>query len=299
MAAKARATLGADTHPGLPGKIGPLDKVEMYGWEMVDRPGKYMRLSKHVLNVDHDYQRDHIKRARVNRIASQWSWVRFGSLSVAERPDGTYWVFDGQHRKLAADKRSDITEVPCMVYKSVGPADESRYFLGINEDRGRVDMIDRFKAMMAQNDPLTLNVHRLVTESGYRVERGGADYTVMCVGALVSAVDKDPEAAAVAWRICVQMFDGSAILDRVFRGMFVAERHIRRHGLGTLLDARFKTAVDRLDPKTITKSIFQAAEYWGKSGPNVEGEAVVRLLNKGRGRNPIPSLFAERPDDAN
>lgn len=284
-----------DKHPGL---HRPVDKIEMYGWEMVDRPGRFAWIGKGELNVDHDYQRDNVKHHRVNRIAARWSWVRLGSLLVAERPDGSFWVFDGQHRKLAADKRSDITRLPCMVYRSTGPADESKLFVDVNQDRGPVQMIDRFKALLAQNDPTALKVEKLVGETGYRVARGTADRTVCCVGAIYAAVAQDADAAGVAWRVACEIHDGKQVVDRVFRGLYAAERHVRKSELGSLVDPRFASAVARLTPAAIYRSVVQTAEYWNKSGPKIEGEAVVRLLNKGRGRNPIPSLYGSEADDA-
>jgi len=37
---------------------------------------------------------------------------------VALRDDNKWFVVDGQHRKLAADQRSDIRELPCLVFET-------------------------------------------------------------------------------------------------------------------------------------------------------------------------------------
>lgn len=293
--AKAKAVIGPDTHPGFPGKCGPMDKIEMYGWEMVDRPGKYQKIHKSQLNVDHDYQRDNVRHARVNRIAHRWSWVQFGAISVARRPDGSFWVFDGQHRKLAADKRSDIGELPCMVFESTGPVDEAHYFLVINGDRGPVAKIDAYKALLAQGDATAMAVEEMIRASSYTMSRGGADRTVQCVTALFRAIKTDPRAARVAWQMAVRVTGGKTVVDRVFVSLFVVERHLAKTGAGSLGDDRFGQAIDRLNPKAIYRSIAQTVEYHGKGGEKIYGEALLRLLNKGR-RNPIPSLYAESQD---
>jgi hypothetical protein len=288
----------ADPSMGVTVRGGSMSKVEMYGWEIVDSPGRYERVAKSDLHVDHDYQRDHIKHARVNRIAAKWSWVRFGTLSVARRPDGTLWVFDGQHRKLAADKRADIDRLPCVVFTSDGPVSESRFFLDTNGDRGSVQMIDKFKALLAQKDETAEFVQRIVTTSGYKIERGGADFTVQCVGAVYRAAALDAAAAPAAWAIAAEMFAGKPVTDRVFTGLWRAERQIRKHGLGTLTAGAFAAAVGRLTPSAVTKSIVATAEYHGKGGTNAFGEGVIRLLNRGRRTNLIPSLYTEPGHDA-
>lgn len=292
---KVKAVIGPDTHPGFPGKCGPMDKVEMYGWETVDRPGKYQKIHKSQLNVDHDYQRDNVRHARVNRIAHRWSWVKFGAISVARRPDGTFWVCDGQHRKLAADKRSDVGELPCMVFDSTGQVDEANYFLAINGDRGPVAKIDAYKALLAQHDTNAMAVDEMVRASGYTVAKGGSDRTVQCVTALLKAINSDLRAARVAWRTAVSVAGGKTVVDRVFVSLFVVERHLAKIGAGSLTDDRFAAAIDKLNTKLITRSIAQTVEYHGKGGEKIFGEALLRLLNKGR-RNPIPTLYAESQD---
>lgn len=148
---------------------GRMSKVEVYGWEIVDSPGKFKWIEKGFLNVDDDYQRDNLNLARVVRIASAWSWVRLGTLLVAERPDTSLWVFDGQHRKLGADRRSDITKLPCMVFASTGMRQEAGNFLNVNSDRGPVKSVDTFKAKLVAGDPVATSVKKLIGASKYEV----------------------------------------------------------------------------------------------------------------------------------
>lgn len=273
-----------------------LDKVEVFGWEIVDKSGRFQKISKKLLNVDHDYQRDVVKHARINRIANSWSWARFGILSVARRPDDTFWVFDGQHRKLAADKRSDIDELPCMVFTASGPVDEAKMFLDVNCDRGTVGMLDRFKALVTQNDPIALAVRDMLAATGHVAGRGSCKTHVRCLGVLMLAMKADRGAAQVAWDCAVIVCDGVQIIDRVYQGLLVLERHLSRHDLGSLGNAKLRPFLSRLTPKGIIRSIHQTAEFYGKSGPRIYGEAILRLMNKGR-QNRIPSLYSEVDSD--
>ena len=84
--------------------VGNKDKIERYDWKLLDQPGELRMLNKKVLRVDEQYQRE-ATEPKVKEIARAWSWLACGALLVAER-DGVYFVFDGQHRALAALRRS-------------------------------------------------------------------------------------------------------------------------------------------------------------------------------------------------
>lgn len=274
-----------------------MKKTDVFGWEVVDRPGKYQKISKHDLKIDAEYQRDNVRQARVNRIAARFSWVRFGCLSVARRPDGTFWVFDGQHRKLAADKQSDVDALPCLVFESTGPSDEASYFLDVNSDRSTVSMLDRFKALIAAQDETAVAVEKMVRATKYRIQRGSAQYSTQCVGVLCRSMNADPDACQTAWALAAEMHDGEPVTDRVYLAIYAAERHLAKTGHGSLTDARYRTAVERIRPKSVLTSIRQTAEFYGKGGPKIYGEALVRLLNKGRRTNVIPSLYVQGETD--
>lgn len=291
MAKKRRTTtpqLQPDQHIDPRGNV--MSKVEIYGWKIVDRPGRFMRIDKASLNIDHDYQRDSVRENRVLKVASEWSWVRLGTLSVAERPDGTFWVFDGQHRKLAADKRSDISLLPCMVFKTVGSDEEAKHFLGVNCSRSSVTWLDKFKALVAQNDPVALLVRDLVESTGHVVQKALAKKSVRCVGILMRAMAANEDAARAAWKVAVSTSGGDVIIDRVYQGIWTCECHLRRRGLGSLLDSEYRPFVQRLSPRLICQSIAETVAFLGKGGPKVYGEAVLRILNRGR-RNKIPALY--------
>lgn len=298
----SRRAPGANGAPVPPDKMTTpqgalLDKAEVFGWEVVDKPGKFMRISKRELHIDHDYQRKRVKHFRVNRIASRFSWRSFLTLGVAQRPDGTYWVFDGQHRKLAADKLSDIDLLPCMVFPVAERTGESKAFLDVNADRGAVGAFDRFDSLLIQNDPVAHAVKQMVEADGYKIAAGNAQFTVQCVGALSRCVSLDAEAATAAWKAAVEAYGGEPIPDRAMLGLFTFEKHLRKHELGSLSEAKFSQFAARLSPTMIHRSVVETVAYHGKGGPKVCGEAILRLYNRGR-RNTIPSLYADRSESS-
>ena len=70
------------------------------------------------LNISDAYQRT-IVQARANRIAKNLDQDAFGSLTVGQRNDGSFWVVDGMQR-LTAARKLGIAMVPCDVFQSEG-----------------------------------------------------------------------------------------------------------------------------------------------------------------------------------
>ena len=86
------------------------DKVARYNLTVRNAPGEFLMIPKTELEVDSAYQRNKINQRRVDTLTRTWDWIACGCLVVALRDDNQWFVMDGQHRKLAADQRSDIQE---------------------------------------------------------------------------------------------------------------------------------------------------------------------------------------------
>lgn len=129
------------------------DKIERYGWKVRDEKGNLEWLPKNNLHIDKAYQRNLSEEKRL-RIASNFSWIAFGALSVALRPDGTFWIIDGSHRHAAAMSRSDIKDVPCVLFSTVGDGvDEANGFLALNTARKPLEYLDKFNALCTPETP--------------------------------------------------------------------------------------------------------------------------------------------------
>ena len=121
-----------------------MDNIRKYGWKVIDKPGEFYLIPKKDLFVDQEYQRMKINEQRINKFASNWSWIKCGVLTIAIRNDQWY-VVDGQHRKLAADKRSDIKHLPCMVFELNDISEEAEAFVSINSSKTNVSGYDNRK----------------------------------------------------------------------------------------------------------------------------------------------------------
>jgi hypothetical protein len=119
------------------------------------------------LNISDSYQRTLVP-ARVNRIAKNLDQDAFGSLTVGQRRDGTYWVVDGMQR-LTAARKLGIAMVPCDVFQSDGQEHEARVFRLKNRERTNVSACALFRAQLTEGDEQTIRIAEVVKEAGLKL----------------------------------------------------------------------------------------------------------------------------------
>lgn len=126
-----------------------------------------------LLKVDPSYQRaDFINRRVVSTISSDYCPVKFNCLIVGERPDGTLWVVDGQHRMLGA-VRKGLEEVPCLVFKSSGPQQEASMFFDLNKTRTSINQICMFRACLMQGEAKATAIQATMDKHGFSIQKNG------------------------------------------------------------------------------------------------------------------------------
>lgn len=264
-----------------PGEIascgGHVSKVERYGWVLKDLPGEFAYVDKSLLNVDHSYQRDKVIVSKIRQIASEWSWVGCGCILVAQRPDGTFWVFDGQHRVLASRNRSDIKDLPCMVFQCAEKTQEAAGFLVSNSERKPVSALDKFKALVMTGDPVAKVVSDVFEKLGVVVEANPTDAGhLKCVGRCLQLASKN--AAVFEWALdsTIDVCGDQPVHRDILDGLFWIED---RYGLcGT---KRFNHRLSMATRADILESISKFGAAEGKRGEKVCGTAILKVLNKG------------------
>ncbi len=123
-----------------------IDKVERYDWVKPGDIGRQCMVAVNELKIDHAYQRAEVSDQNTLALARGFNWVAFNSIVVMERANGDKYVVDGQQRLLAARRRGDIREVPCMLYQSDGRDHEARAFIALNVRRVKVPAVAKFTA---------------------------------------------------------------------------------------------------------------------------------------------------------
>lgn len=241
------------------------------------------------INVDHNYQRE-LKPARVAQILKDFNWASFQPVMLAEHEDGTFSVFDGQHRVAAARKHPKISQVPAAVLKIADTRGEAVAFLGVNVNRSAVTTVEKFWAGVEAGDTAMLRVRDVLARAGCEViqavgvkaaanktnavtavERSiraaGEEATVEACRALVAAWPKDTAALGA---ISIQAL---ARLFRNNKGVISAERMIQK-----------LAASDR---KTLAGQAEAFRKLGGGDACSNLAKALVEIYNKGLQLNHI------------
>jgi len=265
---------------------GPMSKIERYGWILRDAPGVFMEIDKSEIHVDHEYQREEINVDKVRSLASSWSWAGCGAINVALRPDGRFFVFDGQHRFLAAKSRADITTMPCMVYECDSVAKEAAGFLVTNSERKPVTAIDKFRSLVMTEDDAAQHVKQVIRDLGLEISKtatkpGQIKCVARCMTLATSNLEHFRKAAFLAERVCR---DVSPIHEDIMAGLF----HIQRK-YELLDDMRFVRRVLDVGHASLVDGIRRAKIFRGKGGELSLVEGILTAVNKG-----LRNRFAEQ-----
>lgn len=256
---------------------GKASKVERYGWILRDRPGEFRLIGKHDLHIDHEYQREKVIKQKVQNIQSNWSWAGCGAILVAMRADGTFWVFDGQHRVLAARNRADIFDLPCMVFEVDDKTQEAAGFLVANTERKAVNAVSKFKAMVMTKDPNAVAVEAVLRKLDMVVaENAAGRREIKCVRLCLKLAAFGGDLLELVLRAASSLGGDKPAHRDTLEGL--AWLH-RKHGL--LSNPRFLKRFASMTREELASSVNSFAAAEGHRGDKVAGTAILRCVNKG------------------
>lgn len=255
------------------------DKVSRYGWTIASGEGDYRKINKRLLRVNKEvYQREETK-SKVLELAKSWSWISCGTITVARR-GGVYWVVDGNHRKLAADRRSDISDLPCMVFEVGNVKDEARAFLATNANRKPITALARFKALLAADDITAKLVDDAVRDCGLRfatASKEAGDFKA--VSWALETAARDPDGFVVILQAAAELAVAAEapLHHQVVKGLQYLHANID----GGLEDGRLRKRLRQVGFGALLKGALSAAEYYAKGGAKVYADGMLQALNKG------------------
>lgn len=263
-------------YAAIPRGVAPT-KVEKFGWSIKDQPGRFMEINKHLLGVDRSYQRSEVIVSKVRDIQSQWSWLGCGVILVVMRSDGTFWVYDGQHRVMAARNRSDITSLPCLVFDCPDVREEASAFLKVNTGRKPVTALEKFNAMVCRGDEASSVVQAVFNRLGMTLtkeahRRGEIRCIEVCVRYAAADPDRFERVMSAALVLCV---DCHVTKDITHALWWLDKQH------ELLSDKRFMHRLREMTASEVTASISKFALAEEKRGERVCGMALLRMANKG------------------
>lgn len=254
----------------------PVDKVTEFGWKIVDEPGVPYLAKKTELLIDTSYQRD-VSPVRIRKIAANWSWGACGSLIVSERPDRALFVVDGHHRLEAAHLRSDIEELPCIVFRYGTLTEEALAFFRVNCGRGPVAMFDRFRSLIAAEDTSAIAAEQILKDTGYKFTKTSEHYGVRCIGAFMDALAKDRSTLVKVWPLIAKLHGGLVVKIRPFRALM----HIAKYGSEDITVQPWREKVFKAGLHKITENIDRQASLYSRGSVKLYAEAALVVINKG------------------
>lgn len=254
-----------------------MTKVDRYGWTMVDRPGEFVMLRKEELQINHaDYQRDQVD-SKVQRIASEWSWIGCGALIVALR-NNAYWVIDGGHRALAAMRRSDIDSLPCLVFEIESVQQEAKGFMLSNVNRKPITATERHRSMVTAGDTVAQKIEELTRQAGRRVGKSSDAYTMNCVTTLGRCLLIDEETTREIWPLVILLCDGHPMYGNLIKGIFYVQRALVEGQ--SLTQDPWRSRLRKMGVETIIGHIQKALALHGKGGERILGLGVLAAVNR-------------------
>jgi len=252
---------------------GKTTKIDRYKWIIKNKQGELKWLNKDSLAVDESYQRS-ASRAKVLRIAREWSWIACGVISVAKRASG-FFVIDGQHRVLAARNRADIDDLPCVVFDSDGAEKEARAFLDTNKNRKAMTSIESFKAMTIAMEPVAIFVKETLEKNSITISTSAS--RPLEFKSLTFAIKTAKEAP----EIFVELFDligklcvACPIRERVAGGLFYLAKK------GFFQKKGFKDRVLKIGHEALFQAANKAAAYFAAGGEKVWASGILDTINK-------------------
>jgi len=253
-----------------------VSKIDRYKWTIKDSRGEYMAIDKNELFIDHAYQRDQNEN-KIIEIARSWSWMACGAILVAMRKDGTHFVFDGQHRVMAARKRSDISTLDCLVFEVDEITDEASGFLKSNTLRKPVSMAAKFKAMLVCNDENALGVSNILEELGLKIDKNCKPGNFGSLAWAVKSHAKNRESFCKTIRVIASLAGSKhPIHESMCRGLlYLHAKH------GALDCAKFVRRIYQVGYSELFESAKRAASYYKSGGEKPWGQGILDAVNHG------------------
>ncbi len=251
-------------------------KEERYDWAKPGEPGELTWVPKDRLEVDPTYQRE-ATDAKVLAIAAKFSWPAFGVALIARRSDGRLFVVDAQHRVLAAMRRTDVVEVPCIIFNAVDASVEAVWFLQSNTHRKPVTAIAKHRAEATSGDEAAQRIEELARKAGRTVSPTSGPNTLTCVAVLRRELGQDAEALQRVWPLVIALCEGKSVHEK----LVAAFCYVERRALGSLTDPRWTKRALSAGAGPFITAMADAVRYHQKSGPRVWADGVLRTLNRG------------------
>jgi hypothetical protein len=198
---------------------------------------------------------------------------------VALRDDDKWFVVDGQHRKLAADQRADIQELPCLVFETSSRREEAVSFLAINQGRVGVGSLDRYRAQLLSGDKTAFAVESMLKSTGHRAGDKASPRMVSCVQCLYSLAHEDRARFERLWPFLAELHAEEPMMEAVIKGLWTVDKWL---GERSVTEPPYREKLLLIGGKGLHHEIRREMAMIGQGGSRVSACAIAKYLNKQR-----------------
>jgi hypothetical protein len=267
---------------------------------IADQVGENLLLNVDDLKIDHTYQRP-ADPYHIQAMANNFDLKRLFRIAVNQRPDGSYFVVDGQQRVSAIKLLGGDYLIDCVVYHLATVEEEAALYYYLNWDRKNPSSFDRWRARLALGDPDIIRIQAELDHFDLKLAKSGDSLrTIRAIGTLQSWADRDIESLSVAIMILGKLTYLAPIDSEVFSGLCYVENHLRAHS-NSLTRARSvkETWANYLVSRGYTLLNEASNRYQGEragiggGGSSVGRKAakgIIQLLNFNMKTGRLPSL---------
>lgn len=235
------------------------------------------------IRVDENYQRG-LRKSRVAQILRDFNWAHFQPVMLGRHEDGTFTVFDGQHRCEAARRHPLVDQVPASIVEFGEGWEEAAAFLGVNVNRTAVTTVEKFWAGIEAGDAAMMSIAAVLEEAECEVVPSGthspAPNRTTAVSAIQRSIQRFGDRATIdamvtlrrAWPSDSRALGGSLIqaLARLYR----ANAKVIDQG-------RMVEKLTAKDREILSADAHALKKLAGCDASTALGKAIVEIYNRG------------------
>lgn len=241
------------------------------------------------IDVDRNYQRE-LKPRQVERILKGFRWAKFGAVMLAQKEDGRFMCFDGQHRLEAARLHPMISQVPASIVRFADGQQEAAAFLAVNIDRTAISTVEKYWAGIEAQDAAMIRVRDVLARAGCEVIQAvgvkPAAKKTLAVTAVDRAIRSYGETAVVeACKALVAAWPKDATaLGAV---LIQAVARLFRNNREVISTERVVKVLAASDRKQLAGQADMLRKIGGGDAGQCLAKALVEIYNKGLQRGQI------------
>lgn len=126
------------------------------------------------LRVDETYQRD-IRETWEKQLSRNFDPMLLGVITVSKRKDGSLYVIDGNHRRIAA-KENGMEYILADVREGLSLEKEAELFYKLNTGQRKTNYNENLHALIASDNEEALRYKQCLDHSGIKYSLKSSDY---------------------------------------------------------------------------------------------------------------------------